>query len=71
MQVFECILKLIRYKATNDNIKDLEKVLVYCINDGDSLIVNDRTIYLNGTIDVDKLAESVVWLGTHKEELGS
>lgn len=71
VQVFECILKLLRYRATGKSIEEFEQILNYCINDGDSLIRNGRIIYLNGSIDIDKLAEHAVWIGTHKEELGS
>lgn len=71
VQVFECILKLIRYKATGDSIKDLENILRECIDSGDSLVRDGRTLYLNGSINTDALAEHVVWLGTYKEELGA
>lgn len=71
VQVFECILKLMRYRATDDNIKEFMNILEDCINEGDSIIRDDRDIYVNGSIDMDKLAEHAVWIGTHKEELGS
>lgn len=71
VQVFECILKLLRYRATDENIKEFEKILDTCVNTGDSIVRSGRIIYLNGSIDMDALAEHVVWIGTHKEELGS
>lgn len=70
-QVFECILKLLRYRATEDNIKEFQKILTECVDSGDSIVRSGRIIYLNGSIDMDALAEHVVWIGTHKEELGS
>lgn len=71
VQVFECILKLLRYRATDDNIKEFQKILEDCVNTGDSIVRDDRGIYVNGSIDMDKLAEHVVWIGTNKEELGA
>jgi hypothetical protein len=70
-QVFECILKLLRYRATDDNIKEFERILNECVDTGDSIVRSGRVIYLNGSIDMDALAEHVVWIGTHKTELGS